>query len=839
MNRVAVILAFLSWAAFAAAPSDLDVARRALGDGLWSVAARHAAAAANAATSLAARDAARQVELEALAGANEAAGILARLEAWTDATGDSFRYWKAWALVASNRGAEAAQVLKTPFEDLRLSVLALRLQARIAASTGDRASATDYFGKASAALVSNATARVENAVEWAQALDAFEAPKEALEVLRGEGAVAAAGSRGDEARLLSAELLEKTGNSQEGRRVRETLLAGGTNTSERVYVLAACGLSRNLLAGGATNEALRVASNAVARAQRSDLACHAGFTLGFGLFALPDARAAGRELISRTVRNFPENPASGGAQLRLADQLLEAGNAADAVTEYDALLQSFPNYALDAHVLEGRGWALLRLGRRAEAVGLFARAAQVTTNAEVKARCVFKQAEALVADGRHEEAAAVFGAVGEGELHELSRFRRADALVRARQMEAARKELEALFLAGGEMAVESGLRLAAMESSLGHVERAAEAYGLVLGAEEGRQPTSEQRVRALMGRGRALYRACRFKDAERDFHAVADLEPRKRDEMGFLVALCLYGDGRDKEACEAMETLLQSVTDACLRGEVQFWLSKYHAGRREWEAAIEGFESFASQEGVPETRRIEALVRAANCAAALPDYEKVVAITGRAVPNGVAADATPQANPELPFQAEALVLQGEALVELARFDDAKLVFERVGNLQVSEALKRRASLKRADCLFAMGADDANRYRAALDAYRALLREDDLSDSLRIVVAFKAARSMEKLRRQEEAIDFYYQNVVLVYYWEALRPDSEDSTQRHWFDGNARDLFARAALTVGDYYESRGELKTAVQVLGYLVAARMPASEQAAARIARIKEKGGL
>ena len=223
----------------------------------------------------------------------------------------------------------------------------------------------------------------------------------------------------------------------------------------------------------------------------------------------------------------------------------------------------------------------------------------------------------------------------------------------------------------------------------------------------------------------------------------------------------------------------------------------------------------------------------------LPDYEKVVAITGRAVPNGVAADATPQANPELPFQAEALVLQGEALVELARFDDAKLVFERVGNLQVSEALKRRASLKRADCLFAMGADDANRYRAALDAYRALLREDDLSDSLRIVVAFKAARSMEKLRRQEEAIDFYYQNVVLVYYWEALRPDSEDSTQRHWFDGNARDLFARAALTVGDYYESRGELKTAVQVLGYLVAARMPASEQAAARIARIKEKGGL
>lgn len=835
--RISVASVVLLWsAALWSAPADLAVARRALGDGLWEIAARHAAAAAADAKDASARTTARLVELEALAGAGRAAEVQSRLEGWTDAQGERFRYWRAWAAVETGHAEEALALLEKPFAEQALTVQSLRLVARISVASGDRKSAVELFGKASEALASNVVARTENAMEWARALDGFGAASEAVGVLRKEGAVETPGPTGDAARLLAAELLEKTGDVKGGRDLRTRLVDGGTNTSERAYVLAACGLSESLFAAGSTNDALRVASNAVSRARVPALECQARFTLGFTLFACPGTRTEGQALVAETVRRFPENPFSDDAQLRLADGLLAAGDAEGAVRAYDVLLQSYPVHALDVHVLEGRGWALMRLGRRAEAVGLFARAAQVATNEQVKAWCSFKQGEALAEDGRFEEAAAVYGTVGAGELRVKARFNRADALQRARQKETALAEFSALFKEGGENAVDAGLRAAAIRSSLGQLEQAIEDYGNVVSKDAKRVPTIEQRVQALVGRGRAFYRAYRFRDAEKDFAAVAELQAARRDEMEFLKALCLYGDGRDREAYLAALHLLETVKDARMKGDLLLWLAKYDAGRREWEAAIGSFRACAELPESSGLRRVEAYVRAARCAASIPDYRQVVELTGNVATNVVAKESTA----EMTYVTEALLLQGEALIELARFDAAVLVLEQVERLPAPQPLLRRAAVSRADCLFAMGAGDANRYRGALDGYRAVLRlGDDLTDSMRIAVAYKLGLTLEKMRRLDEAADHYYQNVVLAY-WDAVRPDAPESARRRWFDGTARDLFARSVLKLADYYESRGDdPKMAVKVLGYLVAARMPASEQAARRIARLKEKGGL
>ena len=170
-------------------------------------------------------------------------------------------------------------------------------------------------------------------------------------------------------------------------------------------------------------------------------------------------------------------------------------------------------------------------------------------------------------------------------------------------------------------------------------------------------------------------------------------------------------------------------------------------------------------------------MRAARCATALPDFPKVVELAGRVV-SKAAADTSAKATDETPYVAEALVLQGEALKELARFDEAILVFERAGRMPVSDALRYRAEVSRADCLFAMGANDTKCYRAALESYRAL-------------------------------------------------------------DGTARAFFARAAFSLADYYEARGESRQAARVLDYLVAARVPSADEAKRRIQRLKEKGGF
>ena len=838
MRGVAFLAALFVACALPAAPDDLAVARRALGDGLWQVAVRHARAAAEGATDDGARRTARLVELEALAGAEQPGALLARLDAWKDATDDAFRYWRAWSLFRQNKTSDARALLAEPFASADYKALAVRLAARIETAAGDAAAATRCFAEASAALASNAVSRVENATEWARALRTFGKKAEALAVLQKERAVEAPGAAGDAARLLCAELLGETGAAAQARPILEKLVAGSTNTEERTYVLAACVLSERLYAEGATNQALRVASNAVARAVQADLACRAGYTLGFELLADPSTRTSAVALVTGLVRRHPDDPQSGVAQRRLADGLLAAGDAGGALREYDVLLQSYPSHALDAHVLEGRGWAFLKLGRRAEAVGQFARAAQVTTNEEVKARCAFKQAESLAADGRLEEAAAVYGTIAHPGFREQARFRRADALSRAKQAATSVEIFSALFKEGGETAVEAGLRVAADELALGRLDRAIAAYDAVLNEKAARHPDLEQRGRALAGRGRALYRDYRFADAARDFAEVARVLPARRDEMGFLSVLCLYGEGKDQEAFKAGRALLETVAEGVLKGDLLMWLAKYDAGRREWIPAIRGFEACAANAHVGDPRRIEALVRGIRCASAMRDYPKAVELAGRVATNAVAVAAMTAARPESAYVAEALLLQGEALIELGRFKDAVQVLERAGRVPGPQAVLRRAGLVRADCLFAMGADDSGRYLAALEAYRALLQDEDLPGSLRIAAAFKAGRALEKLDRQEEAVDQYYTNVVMAY-WNAVNPAATDASARHWFDGNARAVFARAAFILSEYYEARNLPRQAEKLLSYVVAAKVPGADEAKRRIARLKEKGGL
>ena len=838
MRRAALLAALLAACVLQAAPDDLAVARRALGDGLWQVAVRHARAAAGGTTDAGTLRTARLVELEALAGAAQPADILARLEDWKDVADDAFRYWRAWALERQNKLAEARDLLKAPFGQPAYAALALRLSARIETAAGDAATASRRFAEASAALASNAVQRVENATEWARALRTFGKPAEALAVLQKERAAEASGTVGDAARLLSAELLSETGASAQARPILEKLVAGSTNTEERTYVLAACALSERLHAEGATNLALRVASNAVARAVQPDLACRAGYALGFELLADPSTRTSAVALVTSLVRRHPDDPQSGAAQRRLADGLLAAGDATGALREYDVLLQSYPSHALDAHVLEGRGWAFLRLGRRAEAVGQFARAVQVTTNEEVKARCAFKQAESLVADGRLEEAAAVYGAVTHARFREQALFRRADALSRAKQTAAAIEIFSALFREGGETSVEAGIRVAAGELALGRLDRAGAAYDAVLDEKAPRRPTPEQRGAALAGRGRARYRDYRFADAARDFAEVARLLPARRDEMGFLSVLCLYGDGKDEAARAAGRKLLETVSEGPLKGDLLMWLAKYDAGRREWTAAIRGFEACAADAHVGDAQRIEALVRGIRCASAMRDYPKAVELAGRVATNEVAVAAMKTARPESAHVAEALLVQGEALVELGRFKDAVQVLERAGRVPAPQALLRRAGLVRADCLFAMGADDSSRYLAAFEAYRTLLQDEDLPGSLRIAAAFKAGRALEKLDRQEDAVDQFYTNVVMDY-WNAVNPASPDTSRRHWFDGNARAVFARTAFILSDYYIARRQPQQAEKMLSYIVSAKVPGADEAKRRIARLREKGGL
>ncbi len=811
-------------------PDDsLAIARRALADGLWSVADTNAQRAAE---SELLRQTARLVQLEALAGAGRTADIVARASRWQPAT-DGVRYWHAWALVRDKSLGDARQILSAPFEDPLYARLALRLSARLETEAGDRNAADEMFRSASEALPSNSVARTENAIEWAKARESAGDVSGARKVLSAPDVLDFSGAAGDDARLLAANLAMRAADTNMAQTLFRRLVDGGTNTSERAYVLAACALVDSMADTPSAPQAIAFASNAFARASAPDLVQQAGYRLGFSLFGQPATRPDGMRLISKLLHSYPGTTVSRAAHQRFADDLLSAGDAAAAAGEYEALQQAYPEHALDAKVLAGRGWAMLALGRRMEAVGLFARAAQVATNLADRATFTFKQADGLLADGRYGEAAEVYARVSQDgglELAERARFQQADALARAGRQQESIAMFERVLAAGGRLAMAAGIRAARLESAAGLLERAIERYNKLL-ATKNPEPSEDQRVDILIGRGKSLYGAYRFEEAEKDFAAVAGLRPSRKNEMAFLSALCLYGAGKDADAALAARELLKTA-EPVLRAEVVFWLAQYDYGHREYSAARSGFADCATNAHLSAGRRIEALGRAARCCAAQSDYAGVVDFATRATTNAVAVKAIAQPTAETPAVAEAFILQGEALMEMARFSEAVLVLARAQLLaSAPPELLRRAALLKADCLFAMGADDDRRYLQALDAYRALLRDEQISASQRLAVSFKVGRSLEKLGRRDEAADQYYVHVLMAY--------CDGIRAKTWFDGDARAFFTRAAFILADYYEARGEGRQAVRVLDYLVKTGVPAAREARRRIERLDRKGGV
>lgn len=330
------------------------------------------------------------------------------------------------------------------------------------------------------------------------------------------------------------------------------------------------------------------------------------------------------------------------------------------------------------------------------------------------------------------------------------------------------------------------------------------------------------RVRELEAKGRALYRAYQFAEARKLFRQVAADDAARAPRMKFFEALCLYGASDDAAAERAVEDLLANCPDAHVLADARLWLAKLKFNRRDWKAAGRLFVAVEEASGAQPAQAAEALLWAARASFAEGDHATAILLTTRLV----------ERFPSSPARLPALLLQGETLNELARFDEAVLVFERVAAAPDAAAADRaRARALKADALFAMGADNASRYTAALEAYRALLFSGDLSPGERLVVSFKIARALEKLKRPDEAIDQYYSQVVLAYRRARL--------EKKRLGEDARTVFSKAAFRLADEFERRGKDHQAVAVLDLVATSDSPAAEEARKRIRRLTEKGGI
>ena len=316
------------------------------------------------------------------------------------------------------------------------------------------------------------------------------------------------------------------------------------------------------------------------------------------------------------------------------------------------------------------------------------------------------------------------------------------------------------------------------------------------------------RTRELEAKGRALYRELKFAEAERAFAEVGRSDASCRDRMAFFCALCQYGQGQDDEAEKAVRQLAENCPDGKIRLDATLWLAKYLYNRREWKEAEKFFVAADSP------------LWAVRAAFADGNFNRAIQLsTEIAEKRSEAKERTP-----------ALIIQGESLIELSRFDEAVLVLDRVVSADdIRQGDRVRAKMLRADALYAMGADNPARYEAALEAYRDVLFGGDLSAGERLLLSYRIARSLDKLKRTEEAMDQYYTQVVLAY--------REGRLGGGHFTDEARAVFSKAAFRLADEYESRGQDRQALDVLALVAESDVPAAGEASRRIDKIRSKG--
>ena len=807
------------WAAHAAPAGELETARAALHDRLYPVAQAHAEKAMAAGAGAEAGQA-LLVLLEALAGQERYADILTRLDA-TDiavlraAPAGAPAYWRALALLRTGRPQDAARAAEELAGAMPVYADAVRrIAARAKRESGDVQGALMMFAEVDRGSASLQT-RAENALEWAALLEQAGRLDAAADVLKMQSELGVTGDAVNDGALLRGRLLTRLGKNAEAH-LLFTRLSMDERMSEPARVQALVELSVYALDGGKTNEAVAYARSAHSRAKAPDTRRLAGFRLGDLLCADAATIDEGEALVKALVREFPEHPASMHAQLKLADALLQARRPERAASEYRIFLETYPSSSLDATVLQGRGWALMQLGRYAEAGGVFRRAAQAATNDAVKAECLFKQGDALQADGGHGEAARVYAELAEAypqdALADRALLQSADCLARAGLgAEAAERYRKvAKTWPDREVAPRALLGLAALLDKADDIDGAVRAYTAVIDA----YSQKPMRVDAFMARGKTHYRAYRFESAMQDFATVAESAPERRDEARFMITLCLYGLGRDQEARAAATAFLLDFPESAHLSDMVLWLGKLEFNRGRREEARRLFLDYAAR--WPGDRWADAAVLwAARAAFAGNDFTGTIELVTRLV----------RAYPQSTRLTEALFVQADALMELARFDEAVLLLDQVLAKAPESEWARLALSRKGDCLFALGAGNGARYREALGVYRKMLEREGLAPSPALRLHFQAGRCLEKLKQVDDAIDQYYAEVVIRYL--------DERAQGTWYDERSAGLFLRAAFAVADLHEQKGQSAQAALVLQRVVQAGVPGAEEARQRMERL------
>ena len=835
LGRVVVLLFFTVVVATSGqtgrdAVSELTAVRAAVEDELYDVAEKRARA-------LLSEPAEGEAGLRGPEEVERAAGLLMRalhaqgkheaiLELLTAKNGWSSRvmdkgllvYWRAVALYERGALDQALELVAGFDEEKATSRFAAdmqRLQAWCRLKRGETDAAFALFAAFDREHGASEMGP-ENLLDWAKALLAAGQTEAANPILLRLAALPPAQVSGQQGRVWLGHGLMATGQRPEAVAMFASV---GTNTNACQDLRAEAWLFVASAQKALTNMPAVVAalSNGLALAESPELKRKGGMALGRALLEMGQLDS-GIPMVKAYVSASPQAVESEACQLALAQALLDHDRSDEAVMEFQHYLETFTNTAGQARACFGKGWALFNVGRYAESAAAFVKAHDLYGSAAKKGECLLKVGDAHFANGQFRLAAGTYRRL----LHEYpdldlapnAMFQLAESLGRAEDSAA---EVTFLGLAARYpetvFAEEALLRVAELKQKDERWIEAIEAFGRVVTVYSNGVFVAEARA----GRGLALYNLFRFQEALRDFECVvADFpESAVAERANYMRGMCLYGMWRDKDAMQLCKDFLVRYPESPWAPAVRFWIAKQAFNGGEYEEAEMRFLEFA--EKYPANAEADhALLRAGLAASARHEYVRVVEHVARLVKD----------HPESGRLPEARMMQGEALCEQGRFSAAILVFDEMINKYPDRDLTIRAWLRKGDCHFTLGTDDATRYKESRECYRVVANSSSADADTALEAEYKIGRCLEKLGRAGDALEQYYIKVIVRFL--------DEREKGAWRDEVAKMWFVRAVFNASDIMAAKKQWRRAVLLLERVIKIGVPGADEAEKRIKQIK-----
>jgi len=732
----------------------------------------------------------------------------------------SFPFWLALALYETERYEEALVLLDAKEDgdlpDGEYAGRSERLRAWCYLGAGQSDEALAAFARFESSFGQSAEGPA-NLLDWAKALVSVDRKDQAGDVLTKLMGLSTDLSPVRAGMLWHGRLLLEDERWEEAAEVLSALATNLNATGDqRADALMSAATAYRVL--DRTGEATNALALGIEMATTDDLVRHGVYELGLLLLDLGETEQAMARLRG-IISSSPGDPRAEGAQLRLAESLLDQGMDETAFEEFQHYIETFTNRPGLARAHRGKGWALSGLGRYAEAASTFSKAASLFTEPSRRQECLFKVADSYFANGQFgpaaEEYAGIAAKFPDGNLVPRALLRQGDSLVRTGDASGA----EELFLrvakefGGSAIGERALLQVAELKAGMGRWLEAIEGFGRVMNVNSNGSLVAH----ALHGRGMVRYNLFRFKVALDDFVRVVDEYPRSAvaEQAHYMRGMCYYWLKKDDNALRVWGQFLARYPNSEWIPEVLYWTGKLEYKQRAFEEAERSFLALADEH--PDSRLADdALLRAGMAAAKRKEYVRSVELLTRLV----------KEYPDTARMAEVRFAQGEALTELGKHPEAILAFNEVITRHGDCGFVDQAWGRKGNCQFVLGGLEPGRYEEAVESYRVVVRSPTASPDLKLQADYRIGRCLEKLGRENEAFEQYYLKVVLRYL-----QDREDGV---WHSESSQVWFTRAAFDSADLMAAQKKRRTEIGILERVIDAGVPAKEEARARIEKLQ-----